>query len=245
MPTLTDHFRTWRRRTAEAVGITRVYERLKVPLRTAVAVHRVLRGQFGHALSVRRLEPVDRTGMPIPWFTYPAIEFIEQLDFSAKRIFEFGAGNSTLFWCERAASVVSVEHNPAWHQRVGARLPANGQMLLVETKPDYAATLGRQPGLFDVIVVDGIERRACCVEAVHKLARGGLIILDNSDWHHRCAEFLRSQDLLEVDMAGFGPINGYTWTTSFFFHREFAFRPRHDRQPRHGLGSLPIREGEA
>ncbi|MCL0042054.1 hypothetical protein M1N12_03225, partial [Peptococcaceae bacterium] len=35
-------------------------------------------------------------------------------------------------------------------------------------------------------------------------------------------------------MTGFGPINGYTWTTSFFFHREFNFKPLHSRQPLHG-----------
>ncbi len=92
-------------------------------------------------------------------------------------------------------------------------------------------------------MIDGVERRAACDEALHKL-RLAVIILDNSDWHHHCAARLRAGGLLEVDFAGFGPINGYTWTTSLFFHREFAFGQKKSRQPVHGIGAIPCLEPE-
>jgi precorrin-6B methylase 2 len=213
--------------------------------RVVLSVWRILGGGFGYWRSVRCREPVDAAGREIPWFTYSAIEYLSQFDFSTKTVFEFGAGNSTIYWCRRAAHVVSVESNRSWYERVRPRLAANGELHLVEAAARYPRILAERAEQFDVIVIDGIERRACCIEAVKKLRPGGLIILDNSDWHHHCAALLRAARLLEVDMAGFGPINGYTWTTSFFFDREFAFPMRHDRQPVHGIGSLPEMEREA
>jgi hypothetical protein len=64
-----------------------------------------------------------------------------------------------------------------------------------------------------------------------------MIILDNSDWLPESSRLLRESGLIEIDMTGFAPINDYTHTTSFYLHREFAFRPRHDRQPIAGVGS--------
>ena len=203
---------------------------------------RILNRQLGHARSVRSGEPLDGAGREIPWFTYPAIEYLSQLDFSGKTVFEFGSGNSSVFWSRRAARVVSVEHHRAWYARMQTLLPAGHELHLVEDAAAYPQVLAGRTERFDVIVVDGIERRACCVAAVGRLARGGLVILDNADWHQHCAAVLRAADLIEVDFAGFGPINGYTWTTSLFFHREFAFRSRGTHQPVHGVGSLLERE---
>lgn len=199
---------------------------------------RILRQGHGHALSLRRREPVDASGRPLPWFTYPAIEYLRQLDFSGRSVFEFGSGGSTVFWCERAARVVSVEHDEAWHDRVRRRLPENGELVFAPDAADYVGALERRPENFDVIVVDGVERRACCGAALRKLAPGGLVILDNADWHQKSAAVLREAGLLEVDMTGFGPINDYTWTTSLFFHREFRARPAGPRQPMPGIGGL-------
>jgi hypothetical protein len=49
---------------------------------------------------------VDRDGNPLPWYTYPAIEYLSQFDYGEKTIFEFGCGYSSLFWAERAAKVI-------------------------------------------------------------------------------------------------------------------------------------------
>lgn len=211
------------------------------PWLNALALWRILRSGYGYKLSVRRHEPLDAAGREIPWITYPALEYLKQLDFSAKSVFEFGAGNSTIYWSRQAARVTSVESSRQWFERVRPRLGANCELHLVEDLQRYPRFITEQDGEFDVVVIDGMERRACAREAVKKLRRGGMILLDNSDWHSGAAAVLRGSGLIEVDMTGFGPIAGFTTTTSFFFHREFAFPQRHDRQPVHGTGSLPHR----
>jgi len=218
--------------------LRRTYRGAARPWRALLSAWRILHRGYGHTRSVFRQEAVDGDNREIPWFTYPALEYLRQLDFSAKAVFEFGAGNSTVFWSRRAARVVSVDHSPAWCERIRSRLGANAELHLVENPENYPRLLTERSELFDVIVVDGIERPACCAEAVKKLRPGGLIILDNSDRDFHCAAVLREAGLLEVDMSGFGPIVGFTWTTSFFFHREFDFPPRQSHQPAPGIGSL-------
>ncbi|MEQ8661038.1 MAG: SAM-dependent methyltransferase, partial [Gammaproteobacteria bacterium] len=86
---------------------------------------------------------------------------------------------------------------------------------------------------------DAAQRLDCARACVDRLKPGGLIILDNSDWFVATARYLREQGFLQVDMHGFGPINNYTWCTSLFFSRDFAWTPRHPQQPAHGIGALP------
>ncbi len=78
---------------------------------------------------------------------------------------------------------------------------------------------------FDIIIIDGIERKKCSELSHLHLKENGLIILDNSDRHPDISENFRKLDFLQVDMHGLGPINNYTWTTSFFFKRNTQFKP--------------------
>jgi len=55
-----------------------------------------------------------RAGEPVPWYTYSAIAFLEAIVEPHFRVFEFGAGNSTLYWEKRVREVVSVEHDPVF-----------------------------------------------------------------------------------------------------------------------------------
>lgn len=197
----------------------------------------ILNNGYGFERSRAERMPVDSKGQPLPWYTYPAIEYIRQLDLSDKRVFEYGGGSSSRFWAGIAQSVVTVEKNKAWHDSIRASIPANVNLLWVPDNPAYERSiLAFEP--FDVIVIDGSERYQCAGCAIERLKPGGLIILDNSDWYVKAAGRLRAFGLLQVDMTGFGPINCYTWTTSFFFHRDFSFRPRGATQPAHGTGSL-------
>ena len=206
-------------------------------------VFKILAFQYGYLRSVATEKPLDGSGAPYPWYTYPAMEYLNQLDFSNKSVFEYGCGHSTLFWAARAAKVVSVEHEKPWYELVKPRLP-DGCTLMYEAESDaYASAIERMPELFDVIVIDGLvhgrTRLKCARAAVPRLRDGGMIILDNSDWLPESSRFLREAGLIEVDMTGFAPINDYTCTTSFYLHPRFAFRPLRDRQPEPGVGSRP------
>lgn len=207
------------------------------------AAARTLWFGYGHLRSVRSLSAVDAADQPMPWYTYPAIEYLKQFDFAEARVFEYGSGNSTLFWANRAASVVSVEDDEQWYEPTLAKLRSNCTLILEPDLQRYVDVIRRYPDGFDIVIVDGpargFTRLKCACAAVDHLRAGGLIILDNSDWLPESARYLRESGLLQVDMSGFIPIGGHTQTTSFFFHRACQLRPIGGRQPHPSLGALP------
>jgi hypothetical protein len=204
---------------------------------------RILTFQYGYLRSVATETPLDENSEPYPWYTYPALEYLKQLDFRDKAVFEYGCGHSTLFWARRASRVVSVEHSDRWYHTVRRRLPDNCTLVYEPQSDAYAAAIDRFDDGFDVIVVDGLvpgrTRLKCARAAIARLREGGMIILDNSDWLPESSRLLREAGLIEIDMTGFAPINDYTCTTSFYLHRAFNFRPAEDRQPVPGIGAQP------
>ncbi len=199
---------------------------------------RILSVGYGQYRSIRDWDSVDSAGNPIPWYTYPATEYITQLDLSDKAVFEYGSGNSTRFWAERCKQLVSVEDNPVWFDKVKGDFPSHVDYQLHENQQKYVESINSFPEMFDVIIIDGSHRFECAREGLKKLSDTGFVILDNADWKDRTSALLRDADLIEVDMAGFGPINDYTWTTSFYFRRSVSLSPAHQRQPVHGVGSV-------
>src|SRR5262249_45361191 len=201
---------------------------------------RVLWRDYAHLESVKSNRAVDADGNPLPWYTYPAIEYLRQLDFSDKAVFEYGSGMSTAFWAGKARHVVSVEDDEQWCSTLKGLLPANAELIHEPDLANFPGTISSR-GEFDVIVVDGPARGRtrlkCCRAAFPRLRDGGLIILDNSDWLPESAKCLRDFGLLEVDMTGFAPICGHVQTTSLFFHRAFAVPPLNGRQPVPGQGA--------
>ena len=178
----------------------------------------------GHSRSVIEKKPVDAEGRPLPWFTYPAIEYLSQLDLSNYKILEWGIGNSSLFFSARCKEIFSIEHNEEWFSLIKNNLPANAHPFLV-TEDEYLQKPKELNTRFDLIIVDGIQREGCLNMALEILADNGIIIFDNSDRNPELCEKLRAQNMLQVDFHGFGPINFYTWTTSVFFRRENRVTP--------------------
>ena len=213
---------------------------LKIPvnIRKILTNYKILSFDFGQWGSIKTRMCFDAEGRPIPWYTYPAIEYLKQLDMRDKAVFEFGSGNSSLFWSDRAKEVLSVEIRTLWYEMVDRDDRRNLEILFAPYKDEYVNSIVKVNREFDVIIVDGSFRFDCAKVAVNYLKDGGMIILDNSDWHPKTSEFLRSRNLIEVDFSGFGPINGYTWTTSLFLSRDFAFKPLCGVQPVHSIGSL-------
>jgi hypothetical protein len=63
-----------------------------------------------------------------PWLVYDAIDFLNALPLAGSRIFEYGSGGSTLYWLNRGAECVSVEHNPDWYKRMQHRLKSTDKI---------------------------------------------------------------------------------------------------------------------
>lgn len=205
----------------------------------------IWRKNFGIERTIDEKVCLDRDGRPLPWYTYPVIEYLSQFDYSQKRIFEFGCGYSSLFWAERAEKVVSIEDNPQWFEKWQREF--NRPNLDVRQRDDgeeYCRAVAEDGEVYDVIVIDGKRRADCACYAIERLNEGGLIILDDSDRVNTSQEYknavtiLRGAGLLQVDFYGFCPMNVYTKTTSLFFSRDFDFVSRYEVQPVNGRGNL-------
>jgi len=206
-----------------------------------LACMKILAVDYGYLRSKEQELPCDGDGRPIPLYTYPTIEYLAQLDLAERTVFEFGAGQSSLFWRERARRVISVENNRDWFERMRADAGANHELLFRAETRAFCDAILEYEECFDVIVVDGAENRyQCAVNAIKRLGRGGLIILDNSDWHFETARLLRESGLIQIDMMGFKPTAHHAAATSLFLHREFDMRPRGERQPQPPAGGLRI-----
>jgi hypothetical protein len=177
----------------------------------------------GHLRSAFLGRPVDRHGNPMPWYTYPAVEFLSGQTLAGRRVLEFGAGYSTLWWAARAAQVVAFEDNEEWFRRLLTRLPANVQLHLI---PPYLA--GVEPLLsaepFHIIVIDGLDRQLCARLAPRLLAPGGAVLLDDShgywgstDGEYVILDLFRDQGFRRIDFCGFAPGVVRPRCTSLFF----------------------------
>jgi len=229
-------FKTQLRAVSDRVRRSRV---LPNQLLTEVSLWRILSIELAHLRSVAAGECLDARGQPVPWYTYPAIEFLSQLSFEGRTVFEYGSGNSTLFWCARAGRVVSVEHDELWYTKMRSRIPSNCELILAGTADEYVQTISRTNEKFDVIVVDGQVRLRCAQAAFPHLKDDGLVVLDNSDWFPETSKVLRDAGLIEIDMSGFAPINHYTHTTSLYLRRDVNLTSRERRRPVPGIGSVP------
>jgi hypothetical protein len=191
---------------------------------------------YDHRRTRQTKEATITGDVPVPWMTYPAIAYLSQLDLSAKRVFEYGSGSSTRFWAANSLQVTTVENDKAYYERLAQYHLRNVTAYLAQGE-EYVAAL-RAGAPYDVIVVDGRWRYDCCCSAPACLVDDGLIILDNAERYPKATAFLRSQDLLQVDFIGHGPINSYIWSTSLFFTRNFRFPTKSEIVPHMGPGML-------
>jgi precorrin-6B methylase 2 len=200
---------------------------------------------FGIKRTIDEKVCVDRDNNPIPWYTYPAIEYISQFDYTDKTVFEFGCGYSSIFWAKRAKKVISIEDNLNWFEKWQKEFDeANLDIRWRDEGEIYENAIFEEEQKYDVIVIDGKRRFQCAATAVKKLADGGMIILDDSDRVNTSDEYkkaikeLKEANLIQIDFYGFCPMNVYTKTTTIFLKRDFNFASKFDVQPVNGLGNL-------
>ncbi len=205
----------------------------------------IWRDDFAFERSLQEKACVDKDGNPLPWYTYPAIEYLSQFDYSQKKVFEYGCGMSSLYWARRALSVTSIEDNPGWFEKLSPKVAhPNLEIKLREEGEAYENAILETDGQFDVVVIDGKRRAECAAAVVKKLVPGGMVILDDSDRANTSDEYkkaigiLRQENLLQVDFYGFCPMNNFTKTTSVFFCRDFDFKSKSPIQPANGWGNL-------
>jgi hypothetical protein len=166
---------------------------------------------------------VDRNGAPLPWITYPFIKFLEGRLNKTMRVFEYGSGNSTLFYAKSVAQVISVEGDAKWYNYVSSRIPKN--VILQLEKDDasrYVTSIRKFNQSFDIIIVDGRHRVNCVKESINFLSEKGVIVLDNSDRpkYRGGIDFLLKEGFKRIDFWGMAPSAPNSTCTSLFYRRD-------------------------
>lgn len=165
--------------------------------------------------------PIDGEGNPIPWVTYSFIDFIKDRLNKQQAVFEFGSGNSTLFYAQRTGIVVSVEHDKEWYEKISKAKPDNAEMIYCELQTDgeYCRMPIKLQEKFDIIIVDGRDRVNCCKQAVSALSDIGVVVLDDSerDTYREGIDFLLNQGFKQLSFSGISPGLFYEKATSVFY----------------------------
>jgi hypothetical protein len=139
-----------------------------------------------------------------PWLPISLVQALDSEIQATDRIFEFGGGGSTIWFGQRCAQVVTVEHDRSWfpilQERITDRQLASICQLsfVAENDPgsddafrserstgsfqDYVKYIDRYPDdYFDLVVVDGRARLKSLEHAGNKVRPGGSLILDDSE----------------------------------------------------------------
>lgn len=207
-------------------------------IRTFLQFQKGILWDYGWLKSWWHNMPLDNNLKPLPWITYPAIDFISQFNFTNSIVFEWGSGNSTFWWSERCKEIYSLESNLFWYNKMKPRIGSNVRYLhCAIDKNEEVELFMKQEALFDIIIVDnhGLFRKACCEAAIHKLKNGGIIILDNSDQCLEATLALRTAGFYQIDFSGFAPSCSYAQTTSIFYKDHFNLNTIQNFQPTRSL----------
>lgn len=177
--------------------------------------------EIGWFNSYQKKEPLDADFNPIAWVTYPFMNFIEPRLSFLNNIFEYGAGNSTLYYSQFVDSVVSVEHDMAWYKNIKDVMPSHVQLFYCELKEDghYSAFSSNFEEKFDAIIVDGRDRVNCIKKSLDNLSESGVLILDDSEResYKEGIDFLIESGFRRLDFWGISPGLFYKKCTSIFY----------------------------
>lgn len=215
---------------------------LRLPLPTAflASLMNILISDFGFARSQEEDRPILGNGEEIPMWSYGLIEYLMSQDLSWADVLEIGTGSSTIFLAKRVKTVTAVETDAGWAKKLNDRQLDNVETVLID-RGALSQTLAGMEGGFDIICIDPAGSRLECAKAVSRLLKpGGFIILDNSEWYPNTAEYLRSLDLIEIDMFDFRALRHYRTATSLFLHPDFRPRPNDKRMPAVPIGGRGI-----
>ncbi|MGY4383133.1 hypothetical protein ACVWYN_000152 [Pedobacter sp. UYP24] len=164
---------------------------------------------------------IDENGHAIPWVTYSFIDFIKDRITKQQNIFEFGSGNSTIFYAKLAGSVYSVEHDKEWFEKSSKINLSNVKMIQCDLKTDgeYCRSAAPTGIKFHVIIVDGRDRVNCCKQAIHSLTEDGIVVLDDSERseYAEAHAFFKENGFKYLPFSGMAPGVIISKYTSIFY----------------------------
>ena len=176
-----------------------------------------LRAEYGFLESSRKNIPVNDKNEIMPMYTYPCYEWLNSIDWTDSKVFEYGTGYSTIWWQNKNVNYHAVEDNKQWYDMIKDKTN-------IKHEPEYnkySQSIYNYDFKFDVIVIDGIVRFDCVKPALERIKDDGIIIFDNTDWHKNSKEELDKSDLIPIHFHGFKPLHVDSETTSCYINRKF------------------------
>jgi hypothetical protein len=189
---------------------------------TAVVTPYAFSWQSGHLRSSLLSRSVDSRGRPLPWYTFPAIDFLSSIDFSGKEVLEIGGGQSTHWWAARAKAIVTLESDKDWFEILRAGAPSNVSLTHIsrhsaeQNSADVERFLSELNRKFDVVILDAMARARIATFISNYVSHEGVLICDNSDGYG-IYEGLRSSNMHRVDFWGYVPGARRKQATSIYF----------------------------
>ncbi|SHG92556.1 class I SAM-dependent methyltransferase [Pedobacter caeni] len=169
----------------------------------------------------RTKSAISEDGDPIAWVTYSFIDFIKERINKQHSVFEFGSGNSTLFYAKLSKEVYSVEHDKSWFEKNAELEAANVNMIHCDLAEngDYCRSAKDTGKKFELIVVDGRDRLNCCEQAISSLTEDGVVVLDDSERNKYAAafEFFKRHGFKHLPFTGMAPGVIVSKCTSIFY----------------------------
>ena len=128
---------------------------------------------------------VENSSLFLPWYNAPLIEYLHNYLKPEMNIFEYGCGFSSLFYAQKGCTVYGVETKREWSQKINIlakehKLQDRMNIRICTEIQNFYKSILSYDVIFDVIIIDSIQRLAC-LEVAKSVYKKGIIILDNTE----------------------------------------------------------------
>jgi hypothetical protein len=119
----------------------------------------------------------------LPWYNQDLISFLNSYLKPNFNVFEYGGGNSTLYYSNLVKTVSTIETKKEWVNFVLLqKSKENIEIKLCQDLPNFSKEIANFTiKKFDLIVIDSRDRAKCLEECQNFVLDSGAIILDNSE----------------------------------------------------------------
>ncbi|MBD3636831.1 MAG: FkbM family methyltransferase [Crocinitomicaceae bacterium] len=169
--------------------------------------------------SFKEKESVDKEGNPIPWYSYPFLDFLAPRLNDSMEVFEYGCGNSSLWFQQYVKNITACEHHEGWYDKMTAKAKDNFSLKLRPEGSDYINCISEDNHKYDIIIIDGMSRLECAFNCLNNLSERGIIIWDDSvrEEYEPGYQFLLENGFKRLDFHGMTPIVELATATTVFY----------------------------
>lgn len=152
-----------------------------------------------------------------PWFTEEAVAFLDKFlqDHPNAYILEFGTGASTVWLAQRTNNLISIEHDRDWYGLITNELEErqlrSHVFYLLYPRPYYIMCKYLAKNSFDLVIVDGRNRKGCIAHSLDLLKPGGVLMLDNAERTYYHSVFPLMKNWQKFESEQFGPDKEGFW----------------------------------